>query len=148
MPLLEQLVLVPERNGKTPNSSADSRPLVSAPHDGFYSDQFVQNMWEMKAQPLYDNLLTNGGGAASRVLVFVSIFFFFFCTSLLVKMLMSSTGCLEKYITAFNLHPSWENKSSKWDKEAFRCYSNSAILVLWKQYIQAPEGKCKQPKRA
>lgn len=31
----------------------------------------------MKAQPLYDNLLTNGGGAASRVLVFVSIFFFF-----------------------------------------------------------------------
>lgn len=83
-------------------------------------------MEQMKAELLSDNLYTK------QWRKLIADFFFFFIL-LFTKMLMASIGCLEKYVTPFNLYHSWENRSSgvrKKKKSAFKCYSNSVMSVL------------------
>lgn len=77
-----------------------------------------------RAGLLSDNLLTKWWRRL------IADFFFLFIL-LSVEMFMASRGCLEKYVTPFNLHHSGETRNSGVGKKrAFKCCSNSVLSVL------------------
>lgn len=107
---LIQFALIRERNGKTPNSWLTPAPW--SPHSTMaFTPISLCKICEQGKQSLFLIICSHNGGGSC--LVFFVCFCFCFCTLLFVKMFMPSRGCLEEYITTFNLHHSWENKSFK-----------------------------------